>query len=78
MYIFSRITGNGDIQWSFSQVKGTLEDDVTEGKFDLRMLSSESSLSFILSISLHTPKCNNELANLDLCVLYKIQNLFDL
>ncbi|EZA59324.1 Protein phosphatase PP2A 55 kDa regulatory subunit [Ooceraea biroi] len=26
---------NGDIQWCFSQVKGTLEDDVTEGKFDL-------------------------------------------
>ncbi|KAG5313383.1 2ABA phosphatase, partial [Acromyrmex insinuator] len=23
---------NGDIQWCFSQVKGTLEDDVTEGK----------------------------------------------
>lgn len=27
------ISGNGDIQWCFSQVKGTLDDDVTEGKF---------------------------------------------
>jgi len=25
--------GNGEIQWCFSQVKGTLEDDVTEGKY---------------------------------------------
>lgn len=23
--------GNSDIQWCFSQVKGTLEDDATEG-----------------------------------------------
>jgi len=27
------LTGNGEIQWCFSQVKGTLDDDVTEGKF---------------------------------------------
>ena len=27
------IVGNGDIQWCFSQVKGTLEDDVTEGNY---------------------------------------------
>jgi len=33
------ITGNGDIQWCFSQVKGTLEDDVTEGEFDLCLYS---------------------------------------
>lgn len=39
------ITGNGDIQWCFSQVKGTLEDDVTEGKFDFSLI-----LSFILSV----------------------------
>ena len=25
--------GNSDIQWCFSQVKGTLDDDVTEGKY---------------------------------------------
>nr|CAH7725468.1 unnamed protein product [Callosobruchus chinensis] len=24
------ISGNGEVQWSFSQVKGTLDDDVTE------------------------------------------------
>lgn len=24
--------GNGEIQWCFSQVKGALDDDVTEGK----------------------------------------------
>lgn len=23
---------NGDIQWSFSQVKGSLDDDITEGE----------------------------------------------
>ncbi|XP_069941356.1 serine/threonine-protein phosphatase 2A 55 kDa regulatory subunit B delta isoform isoform X2 [Cherax quadricarinatus] len=26
------MAGNGDIQWCFSQVKGTLDDDVSEGK----------------------------------------------
>lgn len=26
--------GSSDIQWCFSQVKGTLDDDVTEGKFE--------------------------------------------
>jgi hypothetical protein len=25
------ISGNGEIQWCFSQVKGTLEDEVTDG-----------------------------------------------
>ena len=25
-------SGSSDIQWCFSQVKGTLDDDVTEGK----------------------------------------------
>lgn len=25
------VLGNGEIQWCFSQVKGTLDDDVTEG-----------------------------------------------
>ena len=25
--------GNSDIQWCFSQVKGTLDDDVTEGEY---------------------------------------------
>lgn len=29
----SLFLGNGDIQWCFSQVKGTLDDDVTEGRF---------------------------------------------
>ncbi|XP_069941355.1 serine/threonine-protein phosphatase 2A 55 kDa regulatory subunit B delta isoform isoform X1 [Cherax quadricarinatus] len=28
----SDFAGNGDIQWCFSQVKGTLDDDVSEGK----------------------------------------------
>ena len=27
--------GSSDIQWCFSQVKGTLDDDVTEGKITL-------------------------------------------
>ena len=27
------VSGNSDIQWCFSQVKGTLDDDVTEGEF---------------------------------------------
>lgn len=34
MYIyieFYLFLGNSDIQWCFSQVKGTLEDDATEG-----------------------------------------------
>ena len=26
----SYFTGNGDVQWCFAQVKGTLDDDVTE------------------------------------------------
>jgi hypothetical protein len=26
------VLGNSDIQWCFSQVKGTLDDDVTEGE----------------------------------------------
>lgn len=30
---FRSVLGNGEIQWCFSQVKGTLDDDVTEGKF---------------------------------------------
>jgi hypothetical protein len=25
-------TANGEIQWCFSQVKGTLDDEITEGK----------------------------------------------
>ena len=29
LYLFA---GNSDIQWCFSQVKGTLDDDVTEGE----------------------------------------------
>ena len=33
MYLSFLCEGNGgDIQWSFSQVKGTIEEDVTEGK----------------------------------------------
>lgn len=31
---FVFFAGNGDIQWCFSQVKGTLDDDVTEGKIN--------------------------------------------
>ena len=27
----SNFSGSSDIQWCFSQVKGTLDDDVTEG-----------------------------------------------
>jgi hypothetical protein len=30
--------GSSDIQWCFSQVKGTLDDDVTEGKIKLFLL----------------------------------------
>jgi len=29
----SNFLGNSDIQWCFSQVKGTLDDDVTEGEY---------------------------------------------
>ena len=29
--LFRCVSGNSDIQWCFSQVKGTLEDDATEG-----------------------------------------------
>ena len=28
------VAGNSDIQWCFSQVKGTLDDNVTEGKIE--------------------------------------------
>ena len=28
----STVSGSSEIQWCFSQVKGTLDDDVTEGK----------------------------------------------
>ena len=32
-YIFRTVAGNGsEIQWCFSQVKGTVEEDITEGK----------------------------------------------
>ena len=27
------VSGSGEVQWCFSQVKGTVDDDVTEGKF---------------------------------------------
>ena len=37
-WILLFVSGNGDIQWSFSQVKGTLDDDVTEGKFQASLL----------------------------------------
>ena len=30
--IYFLSSGSSDIQWCFSQVKGTLDDDVTEGK----------------------------------------------
>ena len=29
----SNFSGSSDIQWCFSQVKGTLDDDVTEGDY---------------------------------------------
>ncbi len=28
----SMFLANGEIQWCFSQVKGTLDDEITEGK----------------------------------------------
>lgn len=31
--VMSDFAGNGDIQWCFSQVKGTLDDDVSEGEY---------------------------------------------
>ena len=31
-WIFDFFAGSSDIQWCFSQVKGTLDDDVTDGK----------------------------------------------
>jgi len=56
------ITGNGDIQWCFSQVKGTLEDDVTEGEFDLCLHSErerEKERSTLSFISLNQNEINN-------------------
>ena len=41
IYAFSNIffSGNGgEIQWCFSQVKGTVEEDITEGKIWLRLI----------------------------------------
>ena len=32
-YYNSNFSGSSDIQWCFSQVKGTLDDDVTEGDY---------------------------------------------
>ena len=45
--------GSSDIQWCFSQVKGTLDDDVTEGKITLFFYSCSGLeihwLSFLLT-----------------------------
>ena len=35
------LAGNSDIQWCFSQVKGTLDDDVTEGEKQIRVKEKE-------------------------------------
>lgn len=36
---FIFVSGNGgEVQWCFSQVKGTIEEEVTEGKF-LKLIS---------------------------------------
>ena len=45
-----RFSGNSDIQWCFSQVKGTLDDNVTEGKAGGKMnLGTNMDLCFQLT-----------------------------
>ena len=44
--------GSSDIQWCFSQVKGTLDDDVTEGKITLFFYSCTGLEIHLLSYSL--------------------------
>jgi len=46
--------GEDEIQWCFSQVKGTIEDEVTDGKFllTLRFHQASSPLSQSFSLSL--------------------------
>lgn len=43
------LIGNGDIQWSFSQVKGTLDDEITEGKVHFTFL--KQSCHFIVAVN---------------------------
>ena len=45
-FLFS---GNSDIQWCFSQVKGTLDDDVTEGEAEKNGDKSMKVLAKIIS-----------------------------
>lgn len=33
--VFVFVANSGDLQWCFSQVKGTVEEDVTEGYFPM-------------------------------------------
>lgn len=35
IHICVRITGSSDIQWCFSQVKGTIEEEITDGMYYL-------------------------------------------
>lgn len=60
--MMSDFAGNGEIQWCFSQVKGTLDDDVSEGKnimfvfFSCLVLSSPSLPLFPIHCSLVRPR----------------------
>ena len=65
--------GSSDIQWCFSQVKGTLDDDVTEGKITLFFYSCSGLeihlLSYLLtflsdSLSLLLNNCSCKTLNM--------------
>ena len=65
--------GSSDIQWCFSQVKGTLDDDVTEGKITLFFYSCTGLeihlLSYLLtflsdSLSLLLNNCSCKTLNM--------------
>ena len=42
--VFFFLGNGGDIQWCFSQVKGTIEEDVTEGKIYRIKLTRQKGL----------------------------------
>ena len=41
---YKTASSSTDIQWCFSQVKGTLDDDVTEGKYKITLPYNKTSL----------------------------------
>ena len=49
------VSGSSDIQWCFSQVKGTLDDDVTEGKTEYPATSTFEVVSPLISKAVFKP-----------------------